>query len=437
MIEKISSLPFGHLIRNKSLQNFIFLAIIQASNVLISLISMPLLIQALGLTNFGLVNLALSIMILANIMVDFGYSLSAPRLVAIKSQDNNALSKLLSEIILSKMMLAIVGSIFLLISIYVFDMFEFYAKILAFSLLIVISEALFPLWFFQGLQKMKLVSIANIFSKLLFLMAIVLFIKTPQHAHWVNFLLGGTAFLINIALLIYIHLFLNIKIFKPRFKELFYSLKENLLLFLANITSHFSVHGGSIVLSFFSNAVILGMFVLAEKISFVLRMFPAMVIQAVYPNASRLYQVDIQKFLHFLKRVYLVILTLSLLLSIATFLLAPWIVQLMTQSYVEQSIRYLKILSFLPFLASLNVINVVILLVTDRKSLLFQISWMMCVFMIVATVVLGLNFGATGLSIGLLAKELFVFILGLVLIYKNEKLIFNGFLSSLRGNHIG
>jgi O-antigen/teichoic acid export membrane protein len=436
MFEKVSFLPFVNLFKNKSIQNFIFLAIIQSSNVLISLIAMPLLIQSLGLANFGLVNLALSIMVLANIMVDFGYSLSAPRLVAIQSHDRVALSTILTEVILSKVLLAIVGSSILLVCIYFFGMFESYAKILAFSLIIIFSEAIFPLWLFQGLQKLKMVSMANIFSKLLFLMAIVLFIKNPNHAHWTNFLLGGSGLLINIGLLFYVHVFLDIKIFKTNIFAVFQSLKENFLLFLTNLTSHFSVNGGSIVLSFFSNAITLGMFVLSEKISFVLRMFPAMVIQAVFPNAAKLYHVDFDQFLIYMKKVYVLIIVLSLLLSLITFALAPWIVQVMTQSYVEASITYLRILSFLPFIACLNVVNVVILLVTDRKPLLFQLSWMMCLFMIVATVVLGLFFGATGLCFGLLAKELFVFLVGIILIYKNEKIIFHGFLASFRSNRI-
>ncbi|OYX17964.1 MAG: polysaccharide biosynthesis protein, partial [Algoriphagus sp. 32-45-6] len=82
MFEKLNQLiPFGSFIRNKSIQNFLFLAIIQSSNVLISIISVPLLIQSIGVDQFGLVNLSLSVIILLNILVGFGYNLSAPRQV--------------------------------------------------------------------------------------------------------------------------------------------------------------------------------------------------------------------------------------------------------------------------------------------------------------------------------------------------------------------
>ena len=80
MFEKLNLLiPLGNFIRNKSIQNFLFLAFIQSSNVLISIISMPLLIQSIGVDQFGLVNLALSVIVLLNILVVFGYNLTAPR----------------------------------------------------------------------------------------------------------------------------------------------------------------------------------------------------------------------------------------------------------------------------------------------------------------------------------------------------------------------
>jgi PST family polysaccharide transporter len=68
MFEKINLLiPFGNFIRNKSLQNFLFLVLIQSSTILISIISMPLLIQSIGVEQFGLVNLALAVIIIFNI----------------------------------------------------------------------------------------------------------------------------------------------------------------------------------------------------------------------------------------------------------------------------------------------------------------------------------------------------------------------------------
>lgn len=428
MIEKITSHTFTGLFKNKSIQNFIFLITIQASNIVITLISMPLLIQSIGVDGFGLVNLSLSVIILANIMVGFGYNLSGPREVALHQNDKEMLSHLVSNIVFSKVLMALLATLGIVAAIFGLNMFKEYQWILLFSVLLLFSEATLPLWFFQGMEKMKLISIANVFSKLLYLMGIVLFIHKPDSAKWVNFIMGASGLGINILLLLYIHFMLEIRFYKPKFVQLFTSLKDNGLLFLANITAHISVNGGLIILSFFSVSEVLGMFSLAERISMVLRMFPSVVIHSVYPNATKLFQVDLNKFTGYLKKVSLLSLAIGLTVSLVVFALAPFIIQVLSKKELAESVSYLRVLAFIPFLASLNIINVVIFLAKGQNNLLFKSSWMMGIFMLSTSIFLTNQFGAIGLCFALVITEIVAFLICCTLnwIY-NKKLILNFF----------
>ena len=408
MIEKPGTYSFSNLIRNKPIQNFVFLAAIQASNVLISLITIPLLIQSIGVDQFGLVNLALSVIVLCNILVGFGYNLSGPREVAINHQNKEFLSHLVSNILFSKILMALMATLAIVLSIFVFGIFQEYQWILLFSFLLLFSEATLPLWFFQGMEKMKVVSIANVLSKLLYLMGIVLFIHSPEQSIWVNFLLGSSGLGINLLLLLYIHFQMDIKFYKPKFIQVFDSIKENGLFFLSNMANHISVNGGLIILSFFSSAEILGMYSLAERITMVLRLFPSLVIQAIYPNASRLYNSNSPKFFAFFKKVYLLTLLFGLLGSLLTFVFADIIIELLAKTYLEESIRYMQVLAFVPFLACLNIPNVLLFLVKEQKNILFQSSWITTFYMIPTCSLLTYYFGGMGLCIGLLSTELVV-----------------------------
>ncbi|MBY5951763.1 oligosaccharide flippase family protein [Algoriphagus sp. NF] len=427
MFEKLTLLPLSNFIRNKSIQNFLFLAIIQSSNVLISIISMPLLIQSIGVDQFGLVNLALSVIILLNILVGFGYNLSAPREVAVNQQNKEALSHLVSNVFSGKAMLAAIATLLILIGAFGLNLFQEYQLILVFSSLLLFSEATLPLWFFQGMEKMKLVSIANIFSKLLFLMGIVLFIHSPEQSQWVNFMLGFFGLSINLMLLFYIHAFMGIKFYRPEFSAIYRSLKENILLFFSNLASHISINGGLIILSFFSAAETLGMYSLAERVVMVLRLFPALIIQAIFPNASKLLKEDRPAFFRFLKNVYLRVLLAGMLISAGAHFTAPWIIRVLSRSDLAESVLYLKILAAVPFLACLNVGNVTLLLVADLKELLFKASWMMCLYMIVVSAILTSYLGGLGLCIGIISTEIIVFLICLVLLYRHKKDLVRGF----------
>ena len=430
MFEKLNLLiPLGNYIRNKSIQNFLFLAFIQSSNVLISIISMPLLIQSIGVDQFGLVNLALSVIIMFNILVVFGYNLTAPREVAINSEDKTALSHIVSNVFSAKFLLACVASLIILIGVFGFGSFQEYRLILVFSLLLLFSEAFLPLWFFQGMEKMKLVSIANVFSKLLFLMGIVLFIHSPEQSKWVNFMLGFLGVGINLALLGYIHIFLGIRFYRPEFSAIGKSLKDNVLLFFSNFASFVSINGGLIILSFFSNAETLGMYSLAERVIMVLRLFPAMIVQAIFPNASKLLKEDPEEFFRFLRAVYTRVLLFGAFISAGAYIAAPWIVSVLSKSELKESVLYLQLLSAIPLLACLNIGNIIMMLVSDLKELLFKASWMMCVYMVTVSSLLTNSMGGIGLCISIISTEIVVFFICLVLLYRHNRTLFHGFYS--------
>ena len=260
-------------------------------------------------------------------------------------------------------------------------------------------------------------------------MGLVLFVQQPTQSIWVNFLLGISGLGVNLSLLLYIHAVLEIRFFSPQFSSIWKNLKDNFLLFFSNLASHISINGGLIILSFFSSAATLGMYSLAERVVMILRLFPALIIQAIFPNAAKLYQADQRAFFSFLKKVYLGTLTSGALISIGTYLAAPWIIQVLSRGELTDAVGYLRLLAAIPFLACLNVGNQTIFLVTDLKDLLFRASWMFCAYMICTSTILIHYFGAAGLCFGILSTELMVFFICLYLLYRHKKELLYGFYS--------
>ncbi|SIS60938.1 oligosaccharide flippase family protein [Belliella pelovolcani] len=424
MLQKILRLSLLNSLKNKSFQNFIFLSSIQVSNILINLVSMPILITSIGVDQFGLVNLSLSIIVISNIFVSFGFNLSGPRETAINQKSKKELSILLSRITVSKLLLATVVAILLTMGIFIFNIFQEYQSILVFSLLILYSEATFSLWFFQGLEKLKLISIANVFSKLLYLLGIVLFIDQPNHSKFVNFLLGASGLTINVLVIFYIKFKMKIALIFPQIKEIYNSLKSNINFFLSNLTSYISINGGLIMLSFYSTPETLGNYSLSEKITMIIRLFPAILTQSIYPNVVKLFHNNLDGFFKFARKAYFLGLSISLIISIFIYSTAPFIIKLLSKNDIQESIFYLKILSFIPFLASLNLLNVLILLIKNEQELFFKISSIACFCMLSLGGFLASNYGAIGICIALLATELIYFFLFSLVLVKNSREVF-------------
>lgn len=428
MIERFGHLPFFHLLKSPAFQNLTFLLVIQSSNILITLISMPILIQVLGVDQFGLISLALSVVLLANYFVDFGFSINSPREVALLQDQKSELSRIFSTLLIGKVFLAGCASGSIILLIFFFGFFEEYQIILVFSLMLLFSEATNMAWFFQGMEKLKYVSLANIVARAMFLLAIIFYIQDPNQAKWVNFTMGSAAFVMNLAVIFYAVRSFDLTWIIPEVSALFDLMKGNLSLLLSNLAIFVSTKGSIIILSFFSTAEILGMFSLAERPVMVIRLIPSLVVQAIFPRASRLYIHEPDKFTSYVKKSYVYCIIFGLIISVLTFLLAPYIVFLLSKKNLPDAVFFLKLMAFVPFLASLNVINMVVFLVKNQKNILMNLSFSMCVFMIAVTTASILLFGPMGAAIGILASEAFVFVLGVFINAKKNKPVFDGLL---------
>lgn len=420
MLERIKQLSFLSFTRHKSIRNFFFLFLIQSSNILVSLLAMPLLIRAIGVAEFGLVNLSFSVILLFNVLVSYGYNLSGPRDIALSGGSVVVMGERFSEILWSKLTLALIAFLMIGMLGFFFGFFGDYWMILCWSTILLFGEATALIWFFQGRESLHWVAVTNVFSKLVYLLLLTAYVNEPSDSFLANFLLGLTALISNLGLFAYIYFRMNIRISWPKFSHIWNSWKKNVQLFFSGLTAHVAVNGGVIILSFFASAQILGLYGLAERIGMVLRIAPALITQAAYPRASVLFTSEPEKFYSFLKKVQWSSLLFTMLISLTVFFLAPFIIKIMAGNVLEESVLFLRILSFLPFLAALNIGNMLIILAMDQKAILLHATWIFCLYMLIAAIFLAKVFGGTGLALALLSTELVAYISTSFLLYRQQ-----------------
>ena len=148
MLKKINQL------RNQIVfKNYLYLLVIQGSNVLLPLISFPYLVRVLGTTNYGIVMMAHSLSIFLGIIVDFGFNISATREVAVLKDDKKMLSKYYTNILFIKTFLILISFTILLFIVTFVYKINVYKEVYLLSFGVVIGQALFPTWFFISLIK--------------------------------------------------------------------------------------------------------------------------------------------------------------------------------------------------------------------------------------------------------------------------------------------
>ena len=402
------------------IKNFFNLIINQGINIFIALLATRILFERLGEAQFGLVNLALSIVLLLSISVSYGYHLNGPKRIALFRDDSSKKQTLINEIILTRIIIAIGMAIFLFCLTYYFGFFKSYASLVYYSLILLFSQALFPMFYFQGNDKIAWFSLVNIFAKGAYLLLIVLFIKTPNDATYVNFLFGFTALTVYIVFWIIIYkkekikwVWVSIHNIKKRFIE-------NFQFFISSIAGHVSIHGGLIILASFVNNTILGEFALAQKIALLMRMVPVFFTQAILQNATVLFKKDKIEFNSYVNRIFITGLSITLGMGLMVFLLSKWIIFLLAGSFVIYSETILKILAFIPFLSMLNFNNMIKILVDEKKYLLTRATWITAIVMLILATIGSYYYGGYGLSIALVLTEIVSFIVYSSLLTKNK-----------------
>jgi O-antigen/teichoic acid export membrane protein len=394
---------------NKQVHNFGFLFSIQASNILISVVTIPLVVGAIGVEQLGLVDLSLSIVYTLNIVVSYGYNLSAPREIAINSADKEELSRIFSKVLFSKMLITLCLGLLIFVMVQSLGLFNRNGTILLFSFSVLLSEVLLPHWLAQGLEKMQLLSLGNLLSKLLYLVFLIAWVNNPSDSLLVNFLLGASGVLVNFSLILYVIKYWGISLRWVKLADIWLSLTNNFYLFLSSLASYIAINSGIMILSFFATDYMLGAYSLADRVIRVLRIVPSIIIQAIYPKASRLFATDKEAFYLFLRNAYGLALAICLGISLFAFVFAPPIVGFLAHSHLAQSVEVLRILAFVPFFACLNIANMILVLVSDHKKTLVKSTWITFVLMMIVCISLSYSHGPAGLAVGLTFTEIITF----------------------------
>ena len=392
--------------KNTSFNNFLNLSLNQGINVLVALISSPFLYQRLGEDQFGLVNLSLTITMMFGIIISYGFHMNAPKRLALLLDKPREQATLINEVLVTRMLLSVVVIGLVLLSIYL-GAFESYAGIISFSLIVLLGEAFYPLFILQGFDRLSLLAISNAITKVSFLAGLILFIEVPEDAQWVNFMLGGSAFVVNLLLVFYIYAKRSYQFQWASMSRVWKRLVDNYKFFSYSIGAYIQLTGGFILLGNFVSNEELGRYSVAQRVAVLLRTIPALMAQSILQNASRLFRDDRPAFEKYLKRVFKNGLLITLGIGIVFFISAPWVVRVLAGEFVDYSTKILQLLCFLPFLGMLNIHTVVRILVAEHKEVLARAMWIGAVVMI-GTGALGSHlYGGMGLAVATLFSEAF------------------------------
>lgn len=343
------------------LKNFSFLAILQIFNMVLPLVTIPYVISVVGAENYGLLAFSLATIMYFNIIVDYGFNLTATREVAVHREDLSKLKEIFGSVITIKAILMLLCFIVLLILVFFVDVFSQHSKLYLFTFGIVVGQAFFPIWFFQGMENMKYITYLNIISKSLFTVAIFIFLKEENDVFLVplfNSLGGCFSGIVSLFILKkqfkVVFEFQKIEIIKKYLKD---SWDVFVIDFLPNMYNNFS----TFLLGFFAPLEFVGFYALASKLIGVLNSFLYVLRNATFPYLNK----DSSK----MQMITKITVGVGIVFSVCVFAFSGFLVPLVFGTTGENSLLYIYILALSPLFLSIGIAygnNKLLILKKDR-----------------------------------------------------------------------
>jgi PST family polysaccharide transporter len=402
-------------------KNYFFLTLLQSVNFLLPLLTLPYLVRILGANLFGLVMFAQSFALFFNVLVDFGFNLSATREVSLHRTDKAKISRIFSSVMTIKFLLIILSLFIITLLVFSVPRFQTDWKIYYLSFGMVIGQALFPVWYFQGIEKMKIITYINILAKTIFTLLIFIVIKEDSDYLLVP-ILNAIGFIIAGSIGFSIAL-KNITLLKPNKVESIKLFRESSQLFVSNLSVTLYTTTNTLILGLFTNNTMVGVYASMEKLVLAIKNLYTPFFQAIFPWVSTKSKNEI---IVLIKKLLLPLSSIGLLAFIIIFIGAkPILLIIYDNKLISDYSSIFKILGTIAVFSALNMLfNTIMLSALKMYKERMKIMLVSGITNVILALILVYYFGIYGIAISVAFTEFLLLIFGFLYfkVLKNEDL---------------
>ncbi|MFC7394684.1 flippase [Scopulibacillus cellulosilyticus] len=376
------------------LGNFIALMILQGANYLLPLLTLPYILRVLGTEHYGLITFAQAFTMYFTILTDYGFNLSATKEISVHRNDIDEMSKIFTSVLSIKLVILLISFFILIGAVSMVEKFHQDPLVFYFAFGVVIGNVLFPLWFFQGLEKMKYITILNVISRVIYAASIFIFIRKAGDYLYVPLINSAATIFIGI-----VSLFLVFKYYRIRchfnWRYTIELLKSSFFFFLSRGSLTLYTVTNSMIIGFLFSTTQVGYYSLAEKIvNIIIKPFE-LLNSVIYPNMAS------NKNKQLIKKVIKWTGIAGLVIYIFVLIFAEPIILILGGHEYMPSINVLRLLSLMIVFVSIHTFLGTTTLVVFGYSKIFNLSTIIGSLFYVA--VLSLAYAAHALNIATIA----------------------------------
>ena len=319
--------------------NTIALMIIQILNYVLPFITLPYLARVLTVSDYGLVFFAQVFVDYFVRFVMFGFEYSAVRQVAVHSNNQKSVNHILNSVLFVQIIFFVIG--FLVLNIIIFSFQKFSKDWLLYYLTYmgIIGSIFSFYWFYQGMARMKFITILNIITRTIFMILIFTCIKRTED-YILYPLLNSTSMIIGgIISVIFVKKIFNIKFYIPKMETILETIRYSSQFFLTKVAISFYRSTNAFVLGVVVTSTVVAYYVAADRIFWAIYGLYGTFINALFPYMSK------NKDMQFFKKICKYTIIISIAASLLVCLTSKYLIYIFFSPKYQESILVLQILS--------------------------------------------------------------------------------------------
>lgn len=407
--------------KNKFISNFLSLSSLQIASYIFPLLTIPYLVRVLGVDNFGLIAFAGGIVFYFNVLVSYGFGLTATKDISVQRDNLSKLNKIFSAVISTQLFLLFISCILFFVLIFSIESIWNERILYIYSFIFALSNTFFPIFFFQGMEQMKYITIINVISRIISTAAIFIFITCREDYYLVPAVYAFFTFISTVYSIYFIGKTFNVHVSFVSIQRILKTLKDGRHIFISNIGITLYDNTVIVILGFLTTLETVGYFSVAQKLIKAIISLSQPIYKTVYPHIMLLAKESKPEALKFIRKVAFFSSIVNLFIFFIILIFANQILIFLFGDNIEESIVIIQIMSLLPLIVGLNnIIGVQTLIAFNLQHFLSKITVFIGILSLPVSFSVIYVYGAQGAAIVTLIVELSILIFIYIYLIKNK-----------------
>lgn len=363
----------------------------------------PIMTRVIDKDLWGNVLAAQSLAMWLIVIVDFGFTLSLTRKIAVNRENNEAVRDAVGDVYSAKIIL-ILPMLFVALLAQGFTSLSAHPSFIWSALLWAISQGMSPFWYYQATERLTYFSKIEIMARIIYIFIVVLFIKSNDQAYLAILSQGLTVLAVCITTLTV--LWREIHGFTISFSGGIRALREGATLSGFSILTSVYTSASTFIFSFFALAPAVAIYGNSDRLLRAGVGLLGPLNQLFLPRSSRAFKESVDAGLNLARRLLGAYLIIGIIGFITAWSAAPFAIDIILGNNYREVSNYLRMLLIIFPLTCVNTVLVYhIFIPLNREKYVTLIYTVASVISLICIPILSSKFSVTGMVASMIIPE--------------------------------